>query len=166
MPGAPDPRAPHGRFLIRSHTLWFALSGALPAAIGIAILRYRLYDIDRIISRTLAYAVVTTLLAAVFLASNLLLQSAVASATGEGTIAVAGSTLLVAALFVPIRGRVQAPLDRRFDRAHVDAAKVVQSFGDRAREEVDLVRLNDAVVTSAREAVAPASASIWLRPVH
>ena len=148
------------------YTLWFALSGALPAAIGIAILRYRLYDIDRIISRTLAYAVVTTLLAAVFLASNLLLQSAVASATGEGTIAVAGSTLLVAALFVPIRGRVQAPLDRQFDRAHVDAAKVVQSFGDRAREEVDLVRLNDAVVTSAREAVAPASASIWLRPVH
>ncbi len=135
----------------------------VPIALTAAILRYRLYDIDRLISRTLAYAVVTSLLAAVFIATNLLLQAAVAGATGKSTIAVAGSTLLVAALFQPIRRRVQGPLERRFDRAHVDAVEVVDAFGAQARDEVDLIPLSDAVVGAAREAVAPASSAIWLR---
>ena len=135
----------------------------VPIALTAAILRYRLYDIDRLISRTLAYAVVTSLLAAVFIGTNLLLQAAVAGATGKSTIAVAGSTLLVAALFQPIRRRVQGPLERRFDRAHVDAAEVVDAFGAQARDEVDLLRLSDAVVGAAGEAVAPASSAIWLR---
>jgi hypothetical protein len=135
----------------------------VPIALTAAILRYRLYDIDRIISRTLAYAVVTSMLAAVFVVSNLALQAVISGATGQSTIAVAGSTLLVATLFQPIRRRVQAPLDRRFDREHVDAAKVVSAFGVRARDEVDLVRLSDAVVSAAGAAVAPATASVWLR---
>ncbi len=100
--------------------------GLVPIALTAAILRYHLYDIDRIISRTLAYAVVTSLLAAVFIASNLVLQAVISGATGQNTIAVAGSTLLVATLFQPIRRRVQAPLDRRFDRGYVDGARVVE----------------------------------------
>jgi len=135
----------------------------VPITLTAAILRYHLYDIDRIISRTLAYAVVTSLLAAVFIASNLVLQAVISRATGQNTIAVAGSTLLVATLFQPIRRRVQAPLDRRFDRGYVDGARVVSAFGVRARDEVDLVRLNDAVVAAAGAAVAPASATVWLR---
>ena len=135
----------------------------IPIALTAAILRYHLYDIDRIIGRTLAYAVVTSLLAAVFVASNLVLQAVVAGATGDSTIAVAGSTLLVATLFQPIRRRVQGALDRRFDRGHVDAAKVISAFGVRARDEVDLVTLNAAVVLAAGEAVSPTSASMWLR---
>jgi hypothetical protein len=145
------------------YTLWFSLTALLPAAIGIAILRYRLYDIDRIIGRTLAYAVATALLAAVFVGSNLVLQAVVAGATGEGTLAVAGSTLLVAALFQPIRRRVQRPIDLRFNRAHVDGARVVDAFGLRSRDEVDLDQLRSSVVLAAEEAVAPASATVWLR---
>jgi hypothetical protein len=139
--------------------------GLVPIALTAAILRYHLYDIDRIISRTLAYAVVTSLLAAVFIASNLVLQAVISAATGQNTITVAGSTLLVATLFQPIRRRVQAPLDRRFDRKHVDGARVVSAFGVRARDEVDLLRLNAAVVIAAGDAVAPVSASVWLRAV-
>jgi hypothetical protein len=145
------------------YTLWFTLTALLPAAIGIAILRYRLYEIDRIIGRTLAYLVVTTLLAAVFVASNLLMQALVAGAIGDGTLVIAASTLLVAALFQPIRHRVQRPIDRRFNRAHLDASRVVSAFGLRARDEVDLRRIQEAVIAAADDAVAPAGASVWLR---
>ena len=144
-------------------TLWFLSTALLPVAIGIAILRYRLYDIDRIIGRTLSYAIVTAVLAGTFIATNLVLQAALAGATGNNSLAVAASTLLVAALFQPVRRRVQAPIDRRFNRAHLDAEQVVGSFARQARDEVDLGRLRTAVVGVVVEAVRPAGAMIWLR---
>jgi hypothetical protein len=137
--------------------------GLVPVAIGIAILRYRLYEIDRIVSRTIAYAAVTGVLAAVFLGTNLGLQALVAPATGGGTLAVAASTLLVAALFQPLRRRVQAPVDRRFNRARADAEQVIARFTTRARDEIDLDRLRDVVASTAAEAVHPTGAGLWLR---
>ncbi len=95
---------------------WFISTAAMPIAIGIAILRYRLYDIDRLIGRTLAYAAATAVLAAAFMGTNLVVQAEFAGAVGDNTLAVAASTLIVAALFQPIRRRVQAPIDRRFNR--------------------------------------------------
>ena len=145
-------------------SLWFLSTAAMPIAIGIAILRYRLFDIDRIIGRTLAYAIVTAMLAAVVIGINLLLQANVAGTLGGNPLLVATSTLIVAALFQPIRRRVQAPIDRRFNRAHLDAERVVGSFAKRARDEVDLARLREAVVGVVVEAVRPAGAAIWLRP--
>jgi hypothetical protein len=136
----------------------------IPIAIGIAVLRYRLYEIDRIISRTIGYAVVTAVLAAVFLATNLGLQSWVATLTGGGgTVAVAASTLLVAALFQPLRRRIQWPIDLRFNRAQINGERTLAAFGDRVREEVDLANLSGAVLVTADEAVRPAAAGLWLR---
>ena len=145
---------------------WFISTAAMPIAIGIAILRYRLFDIDRIIGRTLAYAIATALLTAAFIGTNLLVQATFAGATGENTLAVAVSTLIVAALFQPIRRRVQAPIDRRFNRAHLDAELVVAGFARRTRDEVDLDRLRGAVVSTVAEAVRPAGAVLWLRGVR
>ncbi len=142
---------------------WQLSLALLPIAIGIAILRYRLYDIDRIIGRTLSYAIVTALLAAVFVGTNLLLQALVAGAGELPPIAVAVSTLIVATLFQPIRRRVQAPIDRRFNRAHHNAEQLVGVFARQARDEVDLGRLRTAVVEVVVEAVRPAGATIWLR---
>jgi hypothetical protein len=136
---------------------------AIPVVIGIAVLRYRLYEIDRIISRTIGYALVTAVLAAVFLGTNLVLGTVVATATGGSTLAVAASTLLVAALFQPLRRVVQAPIDRRFNRARIDGERLLAAFGGRVREEVDLARLRGAVVATADEAVRPARSGLWLR---
>ena len=136
---------------------------SVPASIGIAVLRYRLYEIDRIISRTIGYALITAILAAVFLGTNLGLQTWVASATGGSTLAVAASTLLVAGLFQPLRRAMQVPIDRRFNRAHIDGQRTLAAFGDRVREEVDLARLSGAVLMTADEAVRPAAAGLWLR---
>jgi hypothetical protein len=136
----------------------------IPIAIGIAVLRYRLYEIDRIISRTIGYAVVTAVLAAVFLATNLGLQSWVATLTGGGsTVAVAASTLLIATLFQPLRHRIQRPIDLRFNRAQINGERTLAAFGDRVREEVDLTNLSGAVLVTANEAVRPAAAGLWLR---
>ena len=110
----------------------------IPVAIGIAILRYRLYEIDRIISRTLSYAAVTATLALVFVAVVLGLQAVLEPMTGENTIAVAASTLIVAALFQPLRRRVQSIVDRRFNRARYDAQRMVDAFSERLRDEVDI----------------------------
>jgi hypothetical protein len=144
-------------------TVWFLSTILLPIAIGIAILRYRLFDIDRIIGRTIAYAAVTAILAAVFVTANLVLVRLFADATRSNTLVVAATTLLVAALFQPIRRRVQAPIDRRFNRAHHDGERVIARFARRTRDEVDLVRLRQAVVTAADEAIAPTTAALWLR---
>jgi hypothetical protein len=145
-------------------TPWFLSTALPPIAIGIAILRYRLYDIDRIIGRTVAYAIVTAFLAGIFVASNLVLQALVVGVTGSGdTLIVAASTLLVAALFQPVRRRVQAPIDRRFNREHLDAERVVGTFARQARDEVDLGRLREAVVGVVVESVRPAGADVWLR---
>jgi MFS family permease len=147
-------------------TPWFLSTMLMPVAIGIAILRYRLYDIDRLVGRTLAYAVITAILAAVFVATNLALQAVLAGATGHSTLTIAASTLLVAGLFQPLRHRVQAPIDRRFNRSHLDAARVVAGFAHRTRDEVDLDRLRGAVVSTVSEAVGPSGAVLWLRGVE
>jgi hypothetical protein len=132
----------------------------LPLAIGIAVLRYRLYEIDRIISRTIGWAVVTGLLVAGVVA----LQAALIGITQGETLAVAASTLVAAALFQPLRRRVQRVVDRRFDRARYDAQRTVEAFAVRLRDEVAL----DAVVADLQRTVAdsirPVTFALWLRP--
>jgi hypothetical protein len=143
---------------------WFLGIGTIPlapVAIAIAILRYRLYDIDRIISRTIAYAAVTVMLTIVFVAVVLGLQL-LNPITGNNTIAVAASTLVVAALFQPLRLRIQAIVDRRFNRARYDAERTAAAFADSLRDEVDLASLTRALQVTVDRAVRPASASIWL----
>jgi hypothetical protein len=136
----------------------------LPLATGAAILRYRLYDIDRILSRTLAYALLTVLLglgyAAVALGLGRLLGR-------DSSLAVAGATLVVAALFQPARRRVQALVDRRFNRRRYDAARTVEGFAARLRDQVDLQALHHELLAVVDQTVAPTRASLWLRaPRH
>jgi hypothetical protein len=137
---------------------------SLPAiAVGAAILRYHLFEIDRIISRTLSWTVVTGLLGAVFVGIVVGLQALSANVSGSNTLAVAASTLVVAALFQPLRRRVQGAVDRRFNRARYDAQRTTDAFAAQLRDEVDLARLRVALVDTVEEAVRPASASVWLR---
>jgi len=135
----------------------------IPVAVGIAVLRYRLYDIDRIISRSVSYGLLTGGLVALYLVLVTLLRPLLEPLTGSSTLAVAGSTLAIAALFNPARRRLQAAVDRRFDRARYDAGRAVDAFASRLREQVDL----DEVTTGLRETVgatlAPACVGLWLR---
>ena len=135
----------------------------LPVAIAVAILRHRLYDIDRIISRTFSYAIVTGLLAALFAGLVVGLEQALAPVTQSNGLAVAASTLVVAATFAPLRRRVQAVVDRRFDRAGVDAERAAAAFAARLRDETDLDRVSGEVEHAVRWALAPASMSVWTR---
>lgn len=138
---------------------------AMPIAIGIAVLRYRLYEIDRIISRTLAYALLTVMLVAVYAVGFALVQSVLATFTsGGGAFAVAASTLVVFALFQPLRRRVQGVMDRRFNRTRYDAARTVEGFAARLREEVHLDRLGGELRTIVGRNLAPSSVGVWLRP--
>jgi hypothetical protein len=138
--------------------------GALPVAIGIAVLRYRLYEIDRIISRTIAWALVTGVLVSVFFGVVVAIQAVLTDFTQGETVAVAASTLVAAALFHPLRRRVQRAVDRRFDRATYDAQRTVATFAERLRDEVAL----DAVVADLEQTVAdsirPVTFALWLRP--
>jgi hypothetical protein len=147
---------------------WFDVVGVLslallPAATTIAILRYHLYDIDRIFSRTLAYAIVTAVLVAVFAGAVLGLQAMLSDVTGGDTAPVALSTLLVLSLFQPLRARVQAAVDRRFHRARVDAARAIDAFGLRLRDETDLATVRNGTLETAASLMRPASAGLWLR---
>jgi hypothetical protein len=135
----------------------------VPVAIGIAVLRYRLYEIDRIISRTLGYAILTAILAGVFAGAVLGLQAVLRPITAESQVAVAASTLLVAALFGPIRRRVQAIVDRRFDRSRYDAARVADGFGARLRDRLELDAVSAELASTAHAALRPASVSVWVR---
>ena len=136
----------------------------LPIAIGIAILRYRLYDIDRIISRTVSYAVVTGILAVVFVGTILVSQTFLASFLNGSSVAVAASTLVVAALFQPLRRRVQSVVDRRFDRSRYDAERTVAAFAGRLRDEVELERLEADIRSVVSLTLAPTSVGLWMRP--
>ncbi len=134
-----------------------------PLAIGMAILRYRLYDIDRVISRTISYGLITALMVAVFLLVNLGLQGLLSSVTSGNSLAVAGSTLLAAGLFTPVRRRVQRSVDRRFDRALYDGERTAGAFATRMRDEVDLPTLAGELDATVRRAMAPSSVGLWLR---
>jgi hypothetical protein len=135
----------------------------IPVAIGIAVLRYRLYEIDRIVSRTIAWAAVTAVLVAVFAGVVIALQALLAQVTQGETLAIAGSTLMAAALFQPVRRRVQSAVDRRFDRARYDRRRTVDAFAEHLRNQIDLARLGGAIVATANEAVRPTAAGLWLR---
>jgi len=134
---------------------------ALPVGMGVAILKYRLYEIDRIISRTLAYAIVTGLLVGVY-AGLVLLATQVLKI--HGTVAVAASTLVAAALFNPLRRRVQRIVDRRFNRTRYDADRMVAAFAARLQDVVDLDSARDDLTAVVRQALEPAHVSVWIRP--
>jgi hypothetical protein len=145
-----------------------AIVGAplLPVAAAIAILRYRLYEIDRLISRTVAYALVTGLLAAVYIAAFLGLQAMLAPVTRNQAPMVAASTLLVFALFAPLRRRTSGFVDRRFNRARYDAQREADAFATRVRDEVDAEHVVAALAGVLERTVQPASTALWLRPVN
>ncbi len=137
----------------------------VPVAAGIAILRYRLYDIDRIINRTIVYAALTAVLVAVYFGAIVLSQQVLIFLTGQrSTLAVVVSTLVIAALFNPMRRRTQSFVDRRFYRSKYDARKTLETFSTKLREETDLGALNDELIWVVRETVKPAHISLWLRP--
>ncbi len=135
----------------------------LPIAIGIAILKYRLYEIDRIISRTLVYGALTVVLGAVYIGLVLAGQALFSSFAGGSNLAIAASTLAVAALFLPARSRVQRFVDRRFYRRRYDAQRTLETFGTRLREQVDLATLRGGLVDVVDETMQPTHASVWLR---
>jgi hypothetical protein len=132
----------------------------LPAAIGVGIVKYRLYDIDRIFSRTLAYAIVTGLLVGVYLGLVLL---ASVFRPSSSPVVVAGSTLVVAALFHPLRRRVQRMVDRRFNRARYNADQIVTAFAARLQDAVDLGTVRDELASAVHAALEPAHLSVWIR---
>jgi hypothetical protein len=143
----------------------FVVVIALPIAVGIAILRYRLYDIDRLINRTLVYGLLTVSLGLLYAGAVLLLGQLFGGVGGNPpSWAVAGVTLAVAALFQPARRRIQAAVDRRFNRRKYDAAKTVEAFGARLRDEVDLDTLSAELLTVVDQTMQPTQASLWLRP--
>jgi uncharacterized membrane protein YhdT len=154
--------------------LWFERMGfalniafipAIPIAIGIAILRYRLYDIDRIINRTLVYGALSATLVALYFGGIVMLQRVFVLLTGQqSTLAVVASTLLIAALFTPLRRLIQGFIDRRFYRSKYDARKTLEAFSAHLRNETELDALSDDLVGVVRETMQPAHVSLWLRP--
>jgi hypothetical protein len=136
----------------------------LPMAVGIAVLRYRLYNIDRIINRTLVYGALTATLVALYFGGIVVLQRLFILLTGEkSTVAVVASTLLIAALFTPLRLRIQSFIDRRFYRSKYDARKTLEAFSAQLRNETDLEALRDDLLGVVRETMQPAHVSLWLR---
>ena len=153
---------------------WLHLAGYVPAlvgilgvptAVGIAITRYRLYDIDILINRTLVYGTLTATLVALYLVGIVVLQRVFVYLTGQqSTLAVVASTLLIAAMFNPLRRRIQSFIDRRFYRRKYDARKTLEAFSAKLRDEMNLEALNNELVAVVRETMQPAHVSLWLRP--
>jgi hypothetical protein len=132
-----------------------------PLATGAAILRYRLYDLDRILSRTLAYGLLTLLLAGGYAVVAVGLGQLLGQ---DSTLAVAGATLAVAAAFQPARRRIQQAVDRRFNRRRHDAARIIGAFGDRLRDQIDLETLTAELLGVVDQTMQPTRATLWLRP--
>jgi hypothetical protein len=154
-----------GEARISGTLVWTVAPLSLPISAGIAILRYRLYEIDLLINRTLVYGSLTAALALVYLGGVVSLQYAFRALTGsESQLAVVASTLAIAALFVPLRRGVQGFVDRLFYRRKYDAAKTLESYASKLRDETDLDRLGDELVSVVRGTVQPEHASLWLRP--
>lgn len=147
---------------VAQYVLFITLT-LIPVAAGIGILRYRLYDIDIVIRRTLTYGVLVAILTVVYGTLVLVSQALVSQLTGSDTMSVAASTLVIAALFRPVRSRVQAFIDRRFYRSRYDAQRSLDAFAGRLRNEVELDTVGSALLATANQAVQPASAAVWLR---
>jgi hypothetical protein len=141
----------------------FPLFGLIPVSVAVAVFKYRLYEIDRLINRTLVYGLLTALLIGVYAGLVFLLGRLLDPATGDSALAVAASTLAVAALFQPARRRLQELVDRRFNRRRYDAARTVERFSDRLRDQVELDTLSAELLAVVDQTVQPASASLWLR---
>jgi hypothetical protein len=158
-----------GDYLLPNLAILGALSGVIyalvPMATGVAILRYRLYDIDRLINRTLVYGLLTALLAGIY-AGAVLVLGQVFGGVGRDppSWAVAGATLAVAALFQPARRRIQQVVDRRFNRRKYNAAKTIERFSTRLRDQVDLDTLSAELVSVVDQTMQPTTTSLWLRP--
>jgi len=137
----------------------------IPIAIGFAVLKYRLYDIDIVINRALVYGSLTATLIALYFGGIVLLQRVFVLLTGqESTLAVVASTLMIAALFAPLRRRIQSFIDRRFYRRKYDARKTLDDFSAKLRDETDLEALNNELVGVVKVTMQPAHVSLWLRP--
>ncbi len=149
-----------------ANAVFVAVTPGVPIAMGIAILRYRLYDIDLLINRTLVYGALTAMLVALYFGGIILLQWVFVLFTGQkSTLAVVASTLLIAALFNPLRKRIQSFIDRRFYRRKYDAARTLEAFSTKLRDETDLEALDKDLVGVVKKTMQPSHVSVWLRPV-